>query len=235
MNSKYLKYSISILLIGCLTAEPKEVHLIINKEQYVWNLSKPIIFKSNDYNVRIYANENNNDIFRKISNSFNLDNINNASDIILENYDIVLIEIENKSDLELNFSLSKFKVIKNNEVISPIIAKNLLKDFELLNKKGIAKNIYNSINYIVLFAAVIILIAIVTFGKGTSVNTPIQISGTEETDKFWSSYYQKYNISYKDLINEENNISPNSLKSGILFVRKGQLSNLENTKLQYFE
>jgi hypothetical protein len=217
-----------LLLIGCVSPDPRKKDYPISTGTYEWNYNYPLSFENELFAIRLLANKNSAGIFESIADRYAVASESSAARYLSRHYDICLLEVENKTDEEQIFYLNKLHLVYNGQNISPLSSFDVPSAVDRMNPQGISKNIYNVLVITTITAAVLGLIALTGmegirgWGPGPSFGHDPPSSGSKE-EELWSSLYHDTRFQYQDLIINENPIAPQSQKSGIVFIPKGKL------------
>jgi len=230
---KLIVWSLIILHLGCISADPKETKYKVNDDSIQWNYNNPIHYENDRFLINLYLSNDTENIFTKIFYKYAVDGDKSALSYLSNNYDICLIDIHNKTNAELIIDLNKIKLLKDKISINVYSPLDIPAQIERLNPKGITKNIYNTIAAIIVTAAIIVLLSqggagclSVPAPQDSSLKSGRNEKKEEKPDDYkkygiFSSLFHKTDYDYDDCIIDTNIIQPVSHKSGLVFVKKG--------------
>jgi len=230
-----MKKFIICLLIGlqisCISADPKMTESNISNETFKWNYEKPIIYERENSVITIYLSDISGNIFSDIYYKYVVDGDVSALKYLSENYDICLINVFNKKKSAIEFDLTKLKLLKNNKSYKFISPLDIPSKVKRINPKGITKNVYNTVVIIAITAAVIALCKdsksppVFPTSTNFSTNSSSGVQNDYEANGIFSNFFHKTKYKFNDCILDANTIPSLSNKSGIVFIKKGRLSN----------
>jgi hypothetical protein len=232
-----------ILLVGCVSADPRRTNYSISISKYEWNYDNPLSFENELLAIRLIASKNSASVFDFITGRYVVMSESSAKKYLSNHYDICLIEVANKTNAEEIFYLNRLHLVYKDQDVSLISSVDLPSVVNRINPNGISKNIYNAIAIITITTAVVALV-VLSHGhlplQGDSIPWPS--AGPQKSDKessklekeqLWSSLYHDTQFQYEDIIIDENPIASYSHKSGIVFIPKGKLKFDNHLKMIY--
>jgi len=205
----------------CLEADLKTTNYSVNRDRFIWDMRNSVKKETSKFKISLCKSENQDSFLYEFYSRMNADGDYAALAYLNQNYDIYLMEVENKSESEEELLLKDIR-FETDEKIYPIYnSYNLPKKVSRLNPKGITKNMYN----ITILAGIIAAGAVLRY-----VPIPIapmerkeEIKGKKEVKsekEYWSSIFHITNFRYEDIILERNLIKPSSVKKGLVFLDK---------------
>jgi hypothetical protein len=228
-----------ILLVGCVSADPRRTNYSVSISKYEWNYDNPLSFENELLAIRLIASKNSANVFDFITGRYVVVSESSAKKYLSNHYDICLIEVANRTNAAEIFYLNRLHLVYKDQDVSPISSVDLPSVVNRINPNGISKNIYNAIAIITITTAVV---ALVVLSHGRFFNFPLPSAGPQKSDKessklekeqLWSSLYHDTQFQYEDIIIDENPIASYSHKSGIVFIPKGKLKFDNNLKMIY--
>lgn len=240
---KYLPVIFLIFLsLFCIKRDKPVTILEIRNDHLYWHKDNPKKFRSKSFDINSYLNQKNQKVFENLTYSIFVDNRKAAKEYLLKRYDILYLEVNNKSNRSKNFQLSKMEVFSNGKQVGFFYPEELPEQFSRVNPKGMTKNVYNSVAVVVSIVPVLL----VYLGGGMMyadadynrmkefqryqryVYTPPAIrpnrSGDFSFSRYFSSILHMNYVEYKDVFHENNEIERKAIKAGVLFLEKGVLS-----------
>ena len=225
---KRIFFLIPVLLVGCVSADRDHRSVKVGKDTIEWSRDNTHVYSCRDFDISLTINSDNTNLVKNIYYGYVVDSRKSGINCILDNYYAGLIEIKNNNDRTIVVSPDRIQVAENSRKVPLVSVEELPKNIERFNPYGATKDVYNAMWFTVLIACSLQDNLIWKIAMGTDKLA----HGGKERDYF-SQFMHETDFVYDDLILDSNTIKPGSFKTGIVFLQKAGIHDVQKIRLSY--